>query len=163
MKKSKKALEIKAGPITVGPFKKVAYYQADIEGPDRWLEEIANVGRRVITDKEYLNIGFNHIVTNMINNKFDLSSLDKSSVGTIVAEKNRQQLQNKRKKIIPKSNNVEVKGKFYVDPPSGWQYGFPAPYDQGKDGTIEEFLIAKGYPKKDVKWASENCRSFYED
>lgn len=56
-----------------------------------------------------------------------------------------------------------MKGKFYVDPPSGWQHGFPAPYDQSKDGTIEEFLIAKGYPKKDVKWASENCRMWYED
>ena len=159
----KKTKNLKKLPeIKMGPFKKVTYYQADIEGPDHWLKEIANVGRRVITDEEYLNIGLNYIITNMINNKFDLSSLDKPSVGTIVAEKNRQQLQNKRKKIIPKSNNVDVKGKFYVDPPSGWQYGFPAPYDQSKDGTIEEFLIAKGYPKKDVKWASENCRMWYE-
>ena len=149
--------------IKVGPFKKVTYYQADIEGPDHWLEEITNVGRRVITDKEYLNIGFNHIVTNMINNKFELSSLDKPSVGTIVAEKNRQQLQKKSKKTALKPNNLKVKGKFYVDPPCGWQYGFPAPYDQSKDGTIEEFLVSKGYPKKDVKWASENCRSWYED
>ena len=160
----KKVKEQKKLPkITVGPFKKVTYYQADIEGPDRWLEEIANVGRQVITDKEYLNIGFNHIVTNMIDYKYDLCSLDKPSVGTIVAEKNRQQLQKKSKKTALKPINLEVKGKFYVDPPSGWQYGFPAPYDQSKDGTIEEFLIAKGYPKKDVKWASENCRSFYED
>lgn len=82
--------------IKVGPFKKVTYYQADIEGPDHWLEEIANVGRRVITDKEYLNIGFTHIVTNMINYKYELSSLDKPSVGTVVAEKNRQQLQKKK-------------------------------------------------------------------
>ena len=157
MKKTKK--QKKLPEITVGPFKKVTYYQADIEGPDHWLEEITNVGRRVITDKEYLNIGFTHIVTNMINNKFELSSLDKPSVGTVVAEKNRQQLQKiVKKKVIPKPNNLEVKGKFYVDPPSGWQYGFPAPYDQSKDGTIEEFLVSKGYPKKDVKWASENCR-----
>jgi hypothetical protein len=157
MKKVKK--QKKLPKITVGPFKKVTYYQADIEGPDCWLEEIANVGRRVITDKEYLNIGFNHIVTNMIDYKYDLSSLDKPSVGTVVAEKNRQQLQKiVKKKVIPKPNNLEVRGKFYVDPPSGWQYGFPTPYDQSKDGTIEEFLIAKGYPKKDVKWASENCR-----
>ena len=149
--------------IKVGPFKKVTYYQADIEGPDHWLEEIANVGRRVITDKEYLNIGFIHIITNMIDYKYDISSLDKPSIGTIVAEKNRQQLQKKSKKTALKPNNLEVKGKFYVDPPSGWQHGFPAPYDQSKDGTIEEFLIAKGYPKKDVKWASENCRMWYED
>jgi hypothetical protein len=161
MKKTKK--QKKLPKITVGPFKKVTYYQADIEGPDHWLEEIANVGRRVITDKEYLNIGFNHIVTNMIDYKYDISSLDKPSVGSIVAEKNRQQLQKKSKKTALKPINLEVKGKFYVDPPSGWQHGFPAPYDQSKDGTIEEFLIAKGYPKKDVKWASENCRMWYED
>ena len=161
MKKVKKLKKLPK--ITVGPFKKVTYYQADIEGPDHWLEEIANVGRRVITDKEYLNIGFNHIVTNMIDYKYDLCSLDKPSVGTVVAEKNRQQLQKKSKKTALKPINLEVKGKFYVDPPSGWQYGFPAPYDQSKDGTIEEFLIAKGYPKKDVKWASENCRMWHED
>lgn len=62
-----------------------------------------------------------------------------------------------------KSINLEVKGKFYVDPPSGWQYGFPAVYDASKDGTIQEFLIAKGYPKKDVKWAAKNCRSWHGD
>jgi hypothetical protein len=161
MKKTKKLKKLPE--IKMGPFKAVKYYQADIEGPDHWLEEIANVGRRVITDEEYLNIGLNYIITNMIDNKFELSSLDKPSVGTIVAEKNRQQLQKKSKKTALKPNNLEVKGKFYVDPPSGWQYGFPAPYDQSKDGTIEKFLIAKGYPKKDVKWASENCRMWYED
>ena len=159
LKKLKKLPEIK-----VGPFKKVTYYQADIEGPDHWLKQITDIGKHVITDKEYLNIGFNYIITNLIDNKFELSSVNKPSVGTVVAEKNRQQLQKiVKKKVIPKPNNIEVKGKFYVDPPSGWQYGFPAPYDQSKDGTIEKFLIAKGYPKKDVKWASENCRMWYED
>ena len=161
MRKTKKLKKL--SEIKMGPFKKITYYQADIEGPDHWLEEIANVGRRVITDEECLNIGLNYIITNMIDNKFELSSLDKPSVGTVVAEKNRQQLQKKSKKTALKPINLEVKGKFYVDPPSGWQYGFPAPYDQSKDGTIEEFLIAKGYPKKDVKWASENCRMWYED
>jgi len=161
MKKLKKLKKLPT--IKVGPFKKVTYYQADIEGPDHWLKQITEIGKHVITDKEYLNIGFNHIVTNLIDNKFELSSVNKPSVGTIVAEKNRQQLQKKSKKIALKPINLEVKGKFYVDPPSGWQYGFPAPYDQSKDGTIEKFLIAKGYPKKDVKWASENCRMWYED
>jgi hypothetical protein len=162
MKKTKKLKKLPT--IKVGPFKKVTYYQADIEGPDHWLKQITDIGKHVITDKEYLNIGFNHIITNLIDNKFELSSVNKPSVGTIVAEKNRQQLQKiVKKKVIPKPNNLEVKGKFYVDPPSGWQHGFPAPYDQSKDGTIEEFLIAKGYPKKDVKWASENCRMWYED
>ena len=173
MKRKKNLKKLPA--IKVGPFKKVTFYQADIEGPDHWLKQITDIGKHVITDKEYLNIGFNHIITNLIDNKFELSSVKNPStgtisseknpsIGTIVAEKNRQQLQKiVKKKVIPKPNNLEVKGKFYVDPPSGWQYGFPAPYDQSKDGTIEEFLIAKGYPKKDVKWASENCRMWYED
>jgi len=159
MKKLKKLPEIK-----VGPFKKVTYYQADIEGPDHWLKQITEIGKHVITDKEYLNIGFNHIITNLIDNKFELSSANKPSAGTIVAEKNRQQLQKiVKRKVIPKPNNIEVKGKFYVDPPSGWQYGFPAPYDEKKDGSLQDFFLSKGYPKKDVKWASENCRSWYED
>jgi hypothetical protein len=150
--------------IKVGPFKKVTYYQADIEGPDHWLKQITDIGRRVITDEQYLNIGFTHIVTNLIDNEFELSSVNKPSVGTIVAEKNRQQLQKiAKKKVIPKPNNLEVKGKFYVDPPCGWQYGFPAPYDEKKDGSLQDFFLSKGYPKKDVKWASENCRMWYED
>lgn len=162
MKKIKNQKKLPA--INVGPFKKVTYYQADIEGPDQWLQQITDIGKHVITDKEYLNIGFNHIITNLVDNKFELPSLDKPSVGTIVAEKNRQQLQKiVKKKVIHKPSNVEVKGKFYVDPPSGWQYGFPAVYDASKHGTIQEFLIAKGYPKKDVKWAAKNCRSWHGD
>jgi hypothetical protein len=34
---------------------------------------IAEVGRKVITQTEYVNIGMNHILTNMIDNKFDLT------------------------------------------------------------------------------------------
>lgn len=37
---------------------------------------------------------------------------------------------------------------YWVDPPSGWQYGFPRLYDPEKDGNITEWLIANGYPKK---------------
>ena len=98
--KKKKNLK-KLPEIKVGPFKKVTYYQADIEGPDHWLKRITEIGRSVITDEQYLNIGFTHIVTNLINNKFELSSVNKPSVGTIIAEKNRQQLQ----KIAKKKSN----------------------------------------------------------
>ena len=37
------------------------------------LTMIAEVGRKVITQAEYVNIGMNHILTNLIDNKFDLS------------------------------------------------------------------------------------------
>lgn len=36
---------------------------------------------------------------------------------------------------------------FWVDPPSGWQYGFPRLYDPAKDGPMREWMIAQGYPK----------------
>jgi hypothetical protein len=48
--------------------------------------------------------------------------------------------------------------KYYIDPPSGWRYGFPKVYDETKDGTIEEFLIKNGYPKKDIEFAVKYTR-----
>ena len=35
----------------------------------------------------------------------------------------------------------------WVDPPSGWRYGFPKLYDPAKDGPMREWMIAHGYPK----------------
>jgi len=72
MKRTKKKLETKMGTIALGPFKKVTYYQADMTGPENYLEMIAQVGRNVITQAEYVNIGMNHILTHMIGNKFEL-------------------------------------------------------------------------------------------
>lgn len=34
-----------------------------------------------------------------------------------------------------------------VDPPSGWQYGFPRPYDIKDSETNEEWFLSKGYPQ----------------
>lgn len=56
--------------------------------------------------------------------------------------------------------DTEAKGKFYVDPPSGWKYGFPRPYDIKNDGPLKDFLIKNGYPEKDATWASNNARFF---
>lgn len=75
MKKTKQPKTLPA--IAVGPFKAVKYYQADIDGPSEWLAQIVKVGKQVITDEQYLNIGFNHIITNMVENKFDLDSIKK--------------------------------------------------------------------------------------
>lgn len=63
-------------------------------------------------------------------------------------------------KDIPVPANLEVKGKFYVDPPSGWKYGFPRPYNFETDGPLKDFLIKNGYPEKDATWASNNARFF---
>ncbi len=69
-------------------------------------------------------------------------------------------LTNADTKNIPASANLEVKGKFYVDPPGGWKYGFPAEYDETKDGTMEDFFRFKGYPEQDIEFAIKNYRSW---
>ncbi len=47
--------------------------------------------------------------------------------------------------------------KILVDPPKGWQYGFPKVFDSEKDGTIEEFLIKHNYPVDKVPYVVQNC------
>jgi hypothetical protein len=37
--------------------------------------------------------------------------------------------------------------KIWVDPPSGWRYGFPKVFDT-KDGDMYEWLTANGYSKE---------------
>ena len=37
---------------------------------------------------------------------------------------------------------------YWVDPPSGWRYGFPRLYDPASDGDMTEWLIRNGYPEK---------------
>jgi len=36
---------------------------------------------------------------------------------------------------------------YWVDPPSGYRYGFPRLYDPVKDGPVTEWLIRQGYPE----------------
>jgi hypothetical protein len=45
-----------------------------------------------------------------------------------------------------------------VDPPSGWRYGFPRPYDATKDGDLGAFLVKNGYPSEDIDFALRYCR-----
>lgn len=33
-----------------------------------------------------------------------------------------------------------------IDPPSGWKYGFPLPFEPEKGESVNEFLMRKGYP-----------------
>jgi hypothetical protein len=138
MKKAKKLPVMHAGSLTVGPFKKVAYYQADIEGPDAELDMIANLGKQVTTREQYLNIGMNHIIMNMVDNKFAL--------------KTKSNTKSKKKKEMDKPKGI------LVDPPSGWQYGFPARYIKEEHGTMEDFLRLKKYPEKDIAFAMQNMR-----
>jgi len=36
--------------------------------------------------------------------------------------------------------------RLYVDPPSGWRYGFPKVWDEDRDGPLTQWLEAQGYP-----------------
>jgi hypothetical protein len=36
---------------------------------------------------------------------------------------------------------------YWVDPPSGWRYGFPRLYCPAADGDMMEWMIANGYPE----------------
>ena len=36
--------------------------------------------------------------------------------------------------------------KVWVDPPSGWRYGFPKVWDQALNPDFNAWLIAEGYP-----------------
>lgn len=38
----------------------------------------------------------------------------------------------------------------WIDPPSGWKYGFPKIYDGIKDGDLSEWLVAQGYPQSEI-------------
>jgi hypothetical protein len=61
--------------IKVGLFKMVKFYQADVTAPDEWFDIIANIGSKVITRDALFNVGANHILTNAVNNKFELESV----------------------------------------------------------------------------------------
>lgn len=37
-----------------------------------------------------------------------------------------------------------------IDPPSGWKYGFPKPYDNPDNKPLEEWLLENGYPQKEI-------------
>lgn len=41
------------------------------------------------------------------------------------------------------------KGKYLVDPPEGWKYGFPKEFEGEIDtDTIGDWCVEHGYPKK---------------
>jgi hypothetical protein len=71
--KTKKSLP----EIKIGPFKPKKYYEADITGPDKYITEITELGRKVITNDQLFNIGINYVITNAIDGKFELTSVNK--------------------------------------------------------------------------------------
>lgn len=57
--------------------KPITYYFCDLEGDKKAFSILKNVGKKTITEQEYIMIGFNHIVANAKNNKFELNIFKK--------------------------------------------------------------------------------------
>lgn len=51
--------------------------------------------------------------------------------------------------------------KIMIDPPNGWRYGFPREYINESNLSIEDWLVANGYPAEDAAFASDWLR-FWE-
>lgn len=48
--------------------------------------------------------------------------------------------------IEKKGNDFEVKYKtFWIDPPSGWKYGFPKVWDPRKEPDMRKWLLENNY------------------
>jgi hypothetical protein len=45
----------------------------------------------------------------------------------------------------------------FYDPPSGWNYGFPKPFNPLPDESLVETLIRDGYPAKDAVFGAKHC------
>jgi len=45
-----------------------------------------------------------------------------------------------------------------IDPPSGWQYGFPKVFAPYTGETLAGWLFREGYPKKDLELALKYSR-----
>jgi hypothetical protein len=40
--------------------------------------------------------------------------------------------------------------KYYIDPPSGWLYGFPKKIPKSRLNDVTNWLIEKGYPESNI-------------
>jgi hypothetical protein len=53
--------------------------------------------------------------------------------------------------------------KLWIDPPSGWRYGFPKIWDPVAEPDIKVWLIANGYPEHEVDFALQYYRQWLVD
>ena len=68
--------------------------------------------------------------------------------------------------MTDKNENKAYDRPVMVDPPSGWQYGFPKLYDPSKEeGTMYDWLVREGYPQSEIdKYDSQfYCRFWYPE
>lgn len=57
---------------------------------------------------------------------------------------------------------MKVNETMWVDPPSGWQYGFPKLYTPSEDGDMTEWLVREGYPRH-LLTPTTHVRLIYKD
>ena len=42
--------------------------------------------------------------------------------------------------------------RIWIDPPSGWRYGFPKIWDSIESPNLPEWLAGQGYPEPETEW-----------
>jgi hypothetical protein len=52
--------------------------------------------------------------------------------------------------------------KIWIDPPSGWRYGFPKIYSEAVEGPFYSWLVREGYPQAEIDSFGNNfwCRQW---
>ena len=52
----------------------------------------------------------------------------------------------------------------WIDPPSGWKYGFPKPVPEGVENMFE-WLVSEGYPRAEIEKMGDYffCRQWESD
>jgi hypothetical protein len=63
--------------IKYSNLKSITSYVADLQGDEKAFKILKNVGKKVITEEEYIMIGFSYIFSNSKNKEFELTSLNK--------------------------------------------------------------------------------------
>lgn len=57
----------------------------------------------------------------------------------------------------------EQQKAVWVDPPSGWMYGFPAIWNKTDFSELKDFYRHKHYPEKDLEFAVSYTRMWPVD
>lgn len=55
--------------------------------------------------------------------------------------------------------------QMMIDPPSGWQYGFPKPIPEDRRQDVKVWLVEQGYPKELIEELGDDffCRYWEAD
>lgn len=53
--------------------------------------------------------------------------------------------------------------KLWIDPPSGWRYGFPKIWDPKQEPDLKVWLIESGYPQSEADFALQYYRQWRVD